>query len=1136
MTLVSLLCILALASYLALAVRLLSKRPRTTLNWTCVFVLFGLAAWSLEDIVHGFPSASPELVRLFGDIGSLGWGTFASLNLAFVLVFTHRRHLLRKWFVYLPLAALPWLIVFAQLSGRMVADYAPSVNGWRTVWSTSAWPTVFNVYYLSFTLLALGLVFRFWWKAKFLYERKQARIILATGFVAMVLGSVTDIVLPHVADPNVPELAVVFVLLWAGGIYYAVTRYGLMSVTPQAAAEDILATMRDSLLLLAPDGRVVTANQAALDLLGYQKQALVGKPAGSLFTSPGRFQETLGQATRGGELNYLELACRTSSGQEVPVSISARAMRGTGKDAAGTVWVLRDVTGRREYDAVLHRAYDELERKVRERTAELSAANQALRESEERYRRVNENVQDLIYAVDDQMRMTFVSGNCEGLLGVPADRLVGQRLDAIADMTPVSRSATEATFRRYAEAVARRQEHFEAEVELATADGGTRWVDLRARIQHDEYGRLTGSSGVLRDITERKRAEQALSEANAHLHILQQVTTTVHSTLSLEEVLKHITAGIVHSMGFTTALILLREDQSNRFAAKALTTQKGLLEPISRALGFPLSSLVLEITPNVNQCLVTLFQGKAVVTERLEEIACPIIDKATCAIVQKLGKTKRYIIVPLVTDQVIIGMICITSSREKISDDELNMVETFARVATQAIRNAKLHTQTKQTEEALRRRTEELSLLNDVDNAVNRGDDFESVVETLALRARDLFASYGATLLLLSEDGRSLVMQNLNLASGLQRAIELAIGSKIPQLVIRATDDSIYFDVLRKDRPRLINEPALIDHVVAEHAVDLKRKKLAGTIRKLVGIGSTMLVPLQTAGKPVGLLEMSRREPFTESDLERFTAIASQLSVVIGRKLDADALERHRHHLEELVQERTAELKQAQENLVRQEKLATLGQVAGSIAHEIRNPLGAIRNAAYFLKLTVSDKLTGKAAKHLEVINDEIDRCNRIITSLLDFVEGRLSEPHPCCLADILSEATARAELPRTTEVETRLPDNLPFVRVDADQMEQVFCNLITNAHQAMPDGGKVTIAAARFDGVVRVAVSDSGAGITPGNRARLFEPLFSTKAFGVGLGLAVCKGFTEANKGTISVETEVGKGTTVTVTLPAAA
>jgi PAS domain S-box-containing protein len=241
--------------------------------------------------------------------------------------------------------------------------------------------------------------------------------------------------------------------------------------------------------------------------------------------------------------------------------------------------------------------------------------------------------------------------------------------------------------------------------------------------------------------------------------------------------------------------------------------------------------------------------------------------------------------------------------------------------------------------------------------------------------------------------------------------------------------------------------------------------------------------------------------------------------------------------LRDITKRRLAEtaLARVQAELVRREKLATLDQVAGSVAHEIRNPLGAIRNAAYFLKLTVSDKLTGKAAKHLEVINDEINRCNRIITSLLDFVQGRTCEPAPCRLGDILSQATARAELPRITEVETRLPDNLPLVRVDAGQMEQVFSNLIINAQQAMADGGKVMIAAARFDGVVRVAVSDSGPGITPETRARLFEPLFSTKAIGVGLGLAICKAFIEANKGTIEVESEPDKGTTVTVTLPAA-
>ncbi len=229
------------------------------------------------------------------------------------------------------------------------------------------------------------------------------------------------------------------------------------------------------------------------------------------------------------------------------------------------------------------------------------------------------------------------------------------------------------------------------------------------------------------------------------------------------------------------------------------------------------------------------------------------------------------------------------------------------------------------------------------------------------------------------------------------------------------------------------------------------------------------------------------------------------------------------------------ELTRTQAEVVTREKLATLGRVAGSMAHELRNPLGAIRNATYFLKLTASDKLAGRASSHLDIINEEITRANRIITSVVDFAQGRLSRPRPCSLAGILSRATARAELPRTVEVESQVPEDLPPVNVDPEQMEPVFLNIINNAHQAMPDGGRIGIVASRSDGVVRVAVSDSGSGIAPEHMARLFEPLFSTKVFGVGLGLAICKAFTEANKGTVSVETEVGKGTTVTVTLPTA-
>ncbi len=256
---------------------------------------------------------------------------------------------------------------------------------------------------------------------------------------------------------------------------------------------------------------------------------------------------------------------------------------------------------------------------------------------------------------------------------------------------------------------------------------------------------------------------------------------------------------------------------------------------------------------------------------------------------------------------------------------------------------------------------------------------------------------------------------------------------------------------------------------------------------------------------------------------------------ITERKRAEEELKKHRERLEELVEERTQELKQAQDALVTREKLATLGQVAGSVAHEIRNPLGSIRNAVYFLKMTSARKLEGKPARHLEIIDQEIERTNKIITSLLSFVRGPSPEPGPCQLKDILVDAIDKAALQRGVEVKLGIPDGMPDLNVDCSQMTQVFLNLLANAAQAMDNKGTIVVTAELTDGKVRVTVTDTGSGIPADHMNRLFEPLFSTKAFGVGLGLPICKSFVEANHGTIAIDSESGKGTAVTVTLPIA-
>jgi PAS domain S-box-containing protein len=249
-----------------------------------------------------------------------------------------------------------------------------------------------------------------------------------------------------------------------------------------------------------------------------------------------------------------------------------------------------------------------------------------------------------------------------------------------------------------------------------------------------------------------------------------------------------------------------------------------------------------------------------------------------------------------------------------------------------------------------------------------------------------------------------------------------------------------------------------------------------------------------------------------------------------------EELERYRHHLEELVAARTRELEQAQRENVRREKLGTLGQVAGSVAHELRNPLGIIRNAAYLMKLTGGDQLPEPAARQLKVIDGQVERSDRIIAELLDFTQARPPERKNVLLTALLDAALAEFELPEHTVLERRLPAGEVRLFVDSTQIVRALANVVQNAIQAMPSGGRLTLSAAVPTGTAAVKIADTGCGIAPEHLSHVFEPLFSTKVVGVGLGLPVALNYVQQNGGRLDIQSDWGKGTTVTITLPTAA
>jgi PAS domain S-box-containing protein len=409
--------------------------------------------------------------------------------------------------------------------------------------------------------------------------------------------------------------------------------------------------------------------------------------------------------------------------------------------------------------------------------------------------------------------------------------------------------------------------------------------------------------------------------------------------------------------------------------------------------------------------------------------------------------------------------------------------------------------------------------------------------------------------------------------------------TRLAQAVRRALENKQLRDERKRAKEKQMESKALIDAVVEniplmiflKEATDLRfvlfnraGEELLGYDRKtLLGKNDLDLFPLEQAAhfmakdrevldgeagmldileEPILMAKKGKRLLHTRKVRIRGTDGTTNYLLGISediteRKLAEKQLKAYSEHLAEMVAERTRALTDAQEKLIHQEKLAVLGQIAGSVSHELRNPLGTISNAVYFLKLVQPDA-DEKIKQYHNMIESETHNAEKIISDLLDFTRLKSIERESVSVVELVQRTLIRYPVPKTITVTLKLPPDLPAVVADPRQMEQVLGNLTVNACQAMAsqtssatgvsDGGKLTISSRRKKGMVAITIKDSGVGIPPENMPKLFDPLFTTKAKGIGLGLPISKKLAEANGGRIEVQSEPGKGSTFTVYLPA--
>jgi len=305
--------------------------------------------------------------------------------------------------------------------------------------------------------------------------------------------------------------------------------------------------------------------------------------------------------------------------------------------------------------------------------------------------------------------------------------------------------------------------------------------------------------------------------------------------------------------------------------------------------------------------------------------------------------------------------------------------------------------------------------------------------------------------------------------------------------------------------------------------------------QEIVKTGKPLVNKIEKIRRSNGFFQWvsASKVPITD-EIGRVIGIVGISRDVTERKRMEEELRSYSEHLEELVEEKTRKLREA-------ERLATIGETAAMVGHDLRNPLQVIVNTLYLMRKMYENiplliKESGEEKGFMDLfktIQDQVKYMNKIVADLQDYARPVKPEFVETSVHQLINETLSTVMVPGTVEVSKMIPEDLPRLMADPALMKRVFTNLITNAFQAMPNGGQLTIKAHSTEEAMFISLQDTGVGVPEENLPKLFQPLFTTKPKGTGFGLPVCKRLVEAHDGKITVESKVGKGSTFTVKLP---
>jgi diguanylate cyclase (GGDEF)-like protein/PAS domain S-box-containing protein len=385
--------------YIYLGIYVYRLDRKSILNKLFFFACISLSIWTFA---YSFALSAPDAATAFfwRRVAALGWCSVYSILFHFFLVLSEKDDVLNNWWVcpliYFPAVVLIFVFSFSDNLAAVHYNLIETRWGWHNLSKNTVWDGIFNVYYLTAMLGGLVLTWQWGKNSTMTRNKKQALLIVVTVIAALLMGSVTDIILPTIGVALLPQLAVVIILIPIYSIWYAIKKYKFMGLTIENASMEIMSTMKEGLLLVDKNGNIQKVNRSARILLGYDEDELINQPIGKVLLG----SDSLNFALNTDNIHLIRFEEKTilsKTRDELPILFSASPMRDKWGDILGLVCTFSDNTDRKRAEEALQHAHDELGKRVHERTAELATMNAALQAEIIERQKIQERIEYLAY-------------------------------------------------------------------------------------------------------------------------------------------------------------------------------------------------------------------------------------------------------------------------------------------------------------------------------------------------------------------------------------------------------------------------------------------------------------------------------------------------------------------------------------------------------------------------------------------------------------------------------------------------------------------------------------------------------------------------------------------------------------------